>query len=86
MNIKERSNTVVIEIDLDSGRSVDQAIEFIQKNTPSYAGAFDIKTDKIRLIKLLRAFGMAFDNGEVDAGLKSTKAFVESNMRIIKKE
>ena len=57
MEIESRSNTVTLTINLDNWDSVRQALDFIRAECKMNHPTGDILTNKIKLIKLVRAFG-----------------------------
>ena len=86
MDIKERTNLVTISIDLEDPKSVSSAISFIKGESPHCEPSYTIYTDKIRLIKLLRAHADAVSSGDADSGLRSAKNFLERRMGSVSRE
>ena len=81
MQIDDRTNTVTLSINLDDWHSVSAALEYIRtKNTSHCPSSVIINTNKIKIIKIIRAYGMEVKEGTADAGLKSAKDFVEARM------
>ena len=82
MKIEERNNTVTLTVNLDSEVSVSSTLKFLRDNTPrNVEDSYYIRTNKIRLIKLLREFGGMIKAETIDTGLKDTKTFVEAKMK-----
>tara|TARA_R100000152_G_C6778343_1_gene208933 strand:- start:2606 stop:2911 length:306 start_codon:yes stop_codon:yes gene_type:complete len=91
MNIDERTNTITITVDLQNMASVRRAIELLRSEA-NFPPPKEIVTNKVRLIKLVRAFGdevamssAIVNNGDPNAyvthnkrSLKHAKLFVES--------
>ena len=85
MDIVERENRVTIEINLECWRSVRDAISYIEKEANIELPDNDFVTSKVRIIKMLRAYGTAIEKGDIESvGLKSAKDFVEGRMDDIK--
>ena len=90
MKILDRENTVTVEVDLNNYVSVMEAIGFIRKECrlPEPTGV--VTTNKIKLIKLVRAYGREvassatiIEDGTIEhkEGLKAAKLFVEKELR-----
>ena len=81
MQVVERNNNVTLSVNLDNWESVGKALEYIRANSSAYCNASNvIQTNKVKVIKMVRAYGIQVKEGKADAGLKSAKEFVEGRM------
>jgi len=86
MNIDNRENTVTITVNLESLQSVRDAINFLKEQASLHVSnrvSSAFITNKVKIIKLMRKYGSDCEAGFIEAGLKSAKDAVESQMRDI---
>ena len=90
MEILERKNIVTLSVDLDNFASVKEAMNYLRKSQGFVPATGEIVTSKIKLIKVVRAFGEYVagsavidedDNFRFKKGLKEAKFFVEKSIR-----
>ena len=94
MKVDKHVNLVTLTVDLNSPKSVREAVSYITKSAANGSAGYMILTTKVRVIKMVRAFGekvaesaCVWGAGEVThrtKGLKEAKSFVESGMDDLK--
>ncbi len=94
MNVDERINLVTLNVDLDDPASVRSGILYLVENATKGSADYLLLTTKVKVIKVVRAFGekvaesaQSWGAGEVThsvKGLKSAKYFVDDNMNELK--
>ena len=90
MNVDERVNMATLTVDLNSPASVREALLYLVENATKGSADYLLLTSKVRVIKVVRAFGekvaesVSVDGlGEIthsERGLRSAKYFVDSNL------